>query len=95
MDQKNLTTLRNEAADREWLDYDFSDNVVEDTNGWQYTTPGTEMTRVIFLKNTENPDGDSVKANFTVVFKERGQRRSRGRLRINHFGVRFRSARRT
>lgn len=70
MDNKDLTTLRNEAAEQEWHNYDFGDSVVESANGWQYTTPGTEMTRVIFLENSENPEGDSVKAYFTVVFKD-------------------------
>lgn len=47
--------------------------VVMDTSGWEHREGGTETglatwTRVLFVENPENPDGDTIAVNFNVDF---------------------------
>lgn len=63
-----LQELRTAQADHIAENFDFSLCVV-DGKGWEYTTPGREMTKVYFFENPEDPSGDTVKGHFTVVFE--------------------------
>lgn len=56
------------AADAEFSKYDFSNAAIEDANGWEHTVPGREYSRTLYFKNMDNPDGDTVRGNFVVVF---------------------------
>ena len=49
--------------------YPFPDGfVVEDTSGWEYTTPGSTINKTIFFQNPDNPDSPSLEVSFTVTF---------------------------
>jgi len=50
--------------------YDFGDNVVGEMSGWEYEEPGVEFTRALFFGNSNDPDGDTMKGHFTVVFED-------------------------
>lgn len=63
---------RNRIADELFAKYDFGIEV-EDSDGWERETPGTVLTRVVYLVSDENgSDGEedraTLKAYFTVVF---------------------------
>src|SRR3546814_13239153 len=58
---------RHEEADSEFASFTFPTEVVE-SSGWDYTMPGNEMTKTVFL---ESPAGeDSIAAKFVVIFDE-------------------------
>lgn len=58
---------RHEEADSEFASFTFPTEVVE-SSGWDYTMPGNEMTKTVFL---ESPAGeDSIAAKFVVTFDE-------------------------
>lgn len=59
---------RSDAADAEFEAYDFGEAVVNSFDGWEYTSPGTEYTRTVWLDNPEDPDGDDIKGHFVVTF---------------------------
>lgn len=61
---------RRRAADIAFLSYDFgAANQVEDSSGWEYVTPGNEMTRKVFLRPIEESQTATDVAHFTVVFE--------------------------
>lgn len=41
---------------------------IVDADGWEWTTPGVEMTRTIYAESLNDPDGPSIRGHFTVVF---------------------------
>ena len=61
-------------VDAIFQDVEFPDMVnVLETSGWEHTEGGTEnnpvaWNRPLYLEDTENPDGDTVSATFTVIF---------------------------
>lgn len=63
----SLCDRRHAAADGEFERYDFEGPVGE-ADGWEYTSPGVEYSRTVWLTNEADPDGDDIKASFTVVF---------------------------
>ncbi len=66
--RNDLVDRRREAADGEFERYDMGGETVEDSSGWEYTIPGTEMSRPVFFRNADDPDADSVTGHFRVVF---------------------------
>ena len=55
------------AADLAYDEFDFSDVVVIDSDGWE--TDGTDrLNRLFYYENDDDPDGDSLKATFCVLF---------------------------
>lgn len=58
---------RHEEADMEFESFSFPAEVVA-SSGWDYTVPGNEMTKTVFL---EAPEGEeSIAAKFVVTFDE-------------------------
>lgn len=58
-------------ADKAFAEYDFGDGVdVTDSSGWEYTTPGHERTRKVYVESVREDDGPapSWTLNFTVRF---------------------------
>jgi len=68
MNLNDLQQQRDAAANQAFEDYDFLDAGVEPPGGWEYVTPGTEMTRPVFLAPVEEDEGTE-KVTFTVRFK--------------------------
>ncbi len=67
------TTLfyrRQRKADMAFEDYDFGANIVEDMSGWEYVNDAREMIRLVFFENRADPDQDSLKGSFTVLFEK-------------------------
>jgi hypothetical protein len=64
-----LSSQRLQAANLAFLQYDFGDTKIEATGGWEWTTPGNEITRVIFLAPVDEADSTE-KAWFTVRFAD-------------------------
>jgi len=70
----NLHTDRGIIAEAIFQDVEFPDGVtIEETSGWEHTETGNERTpaawnRPLYLENTENPEGDTTTATFTVLF---------------------------
>lgn len=58
-------------ADKAFADYEFGEGVmVTDTSGWEYTTPGHERTRKVYVETEREDDGPAPRwvLNFTVRF---------------------------
>lgn len=58
-------------ADKAFEDYDFGEGVmVTDTSGWEYTSPGHERTRKVYVETEREDDGPAPRCtlNFTVRF---------------------------
>jgi hypothetical protein len=68
MAKTTLEDRRIDAADRALEDYKFVGFDVEDLDGWEWTSPGSTMTRVIWIDDRE-ASGELRKATFTVVFQ--------------------------
>ena len=69
MNTETLQDLRHQAANAAFEAYNFGSGVtVEETSGWEYDSPGSEMSRKVFYAVDEAPDSDSQMAGFTVVF---------------------------
>jgi hypothetical protein len=64
----DLLTRRSEAAEAEWQGYDFGPEVVEDASGWESETPGREMSRPVYFRDAEDPDGPTIAGRFVVEF---------------------------
>jgi hypothetical protein len=58
-----LQDRRQYAANTAFVDYDFEDVTVAEASGWEYTTPGREMTRRLY---TDEDQSNSI--SFTVTF---------------------------
>jgi hypothetical protein len=57
-------------ADQVFEGYDFGDSMsVEDAGGWEWSFGNTLATRSVFVKDSEQPDADSVRYRFMVEFK--------------------------
>lgn len=69
MKLNDLQQKRDAAATRAFEAYDFLDARVEGSSGWECVTPGTEMTRPVFLAPVEEEEGTE-KVTFTVRFKD-------------------------
>lgn len=61
----DLQQRRQDAADREFEAYEFGELKVGEADGWSYDTPGSEMTRAIWIERDDGPD---LQAHFTVRF---------------------------
>lgn len=58
-------------ADKAFADYDFGEGVyVTDCSGWEYTTPGHERTRKVYVESDPEDDGPAPRwtLDFTVRF---------------------------
>ena len=63
-----LHTNRVQKADYEFENYRFSNlTLIEDMDGWEFTTPGHTLSRIFYVNNDD--DEDSIKASFTASFK--------------------------
>jgi hypothetical protein len=63
----NLDRAQSEAAERAWLDHDFGDLTIKDSNGWEHVLGGSEWSRAFF---EEAPNGgDSIRHVFVVRFE--------------------------
>jgi len=71
-DRVALGERRGAAADDEFANYDFGDWTVDEADGWEYTSEDGEVhwRRLVYFQNPENPDGDTMRGDFTVVFAE-------------------------
>lgn len=56
----DLNNRREVAADTEWQNYEFGEGPPEAANGWEWETPGAEMSRVVFFPEIDNPKGPSL-----------------------------------
>ena len=59
-------------ADKAFAEYEFGEGVmVTDTSGWEYTTPGHERTRTVYVETVSEDDGPAPRwtLNFTVRFE--------------------------
>lgn len=64
-------TEQGDLADKAFAEYVFGDGVmVTDTSGWEYTTPGHERTRKVYVETEREDDGPAPRwvLNFTVRF---------------------------
>lgn len=61
----NLLDARNEVADRIFDDFDFIGEEIVDADGWETVTPGTEMSRKVYLADDS---GTSLAGHMTIVF---------------------------
>lgn len=71
MPELTLQALRHSRAEAAFEAYDFGDGVsVEGASGWEWTAPGREMSRKVYLSyaDAEEADGSGA-ANFTVTFE--------------------------
>jgi hypothetical protein len=64
-----FSSQRLQAASHAFASYDFGDTRIEATGGWEWTSPGTEMTRTLFLAPLEDADSTE-RAHFTVRFAD-------------------------
>ena len=70
----NFQDIRQARAEAAFQSYSFGPGAyVEETSGWEYTTPGKEMARKVFL-SFDDEEGEEQAActrvaNFTVVFE--------------------------
>lgn len=65
------TEHQSDLADKAFANYDFGEGVmVTDTSGWEYTTPGHERTRKVYVESAPEDDGPAPRwaLNFTVRF---------------------------
>lgn len=69
MSLNDMQQQRDAAATRAFEAYDFLDARVEGSSGWEYMTPGTEMTRPVFLAPVEEDEGTET-VSFTVRFRD-------------------------
>ncbi len=67
----HLSESRRAAAEAEFEAYDFGDQVVVATNGWEDDDSYTRLTRVVFLTDPDDPAGPSVAAHVNVDFANR------------------------
>ena len=70
-DAFTLESSRRIAAQAAFEHFDFGEEEVCATNGWEYMTPGADWHRTIFL---DRGSEDSEKAIFTVVFESDSDR---------------------
>jgi hypothetical protein len=68
IDTTSLAYRRQAAAERAFLAYDFKFLVLEGSGGWEFATPGREMTRAIFLAPLDESVEATDRAFFTVRF---------------------------
>jgi hypothetical protein len=66
---KSFAEERRVAADAALLKYDFAGMAVSEMSGWEYEQPGVEYTRTLFFVNPDEPEGDTLKGHFTVMFE--------------------------
>lgn len=66
----DLNDIRDTIAQRAYENYDFSPEKIEAADGWQRTTPGNTMTRVLYFRNSENINDASVKGTMKIVFAD-------------------------
>ena len=77
---KRETAMRTEeeiakAANDAYESYDFGDGIeVTDAGTWEYTTPGLERSRRVYVESEREDDGPRPRwtLNFTVRFNEAG-----------------------
>lgn len=65
-----LDNLRRAAADSAASTYEFGDDAgPSEMGGWEFTTPGDEWTRPIYLDPADEDSDTTIKAYFTVRFE--------------------------
>lgn len=69
---KTLESQRDEVLDKVFSYYDFGNWIVEETSGWEYTKPGREYTRNVYVvhEDDQDKDIDTTLMHLTVVFKD-------------------------
>lgn len=65
-DLEDFETSRSRVAERIFEEYAFGSATVAAANGWEIS--GHEWVRVLFFE-ADNPDDDSVKGHFALVFR--------------------------
>lgn len=65
-----LIERRHAQADQAFEDHDFGAYVVEDKSGWEYVNDGRVMSRPVFFEDPTDPERDSLKGCFEIVFKK-------------------------
>lgn len=66
----SIVDRRHAKADQAFEDHDFGAYTVEDASGWEYVNDGRSMTRPLFFEDPADPEKDSRKGYFTVVFEK-------------------------
>lgn len=67
----DLADKREEIADRIYEGFDFSYNVV-DAHGWEWTEPGKEMQRTVFVEDPDDNSAPSIAGYLVVRFQDEG-----------------------
>src|SRR3546814_9572907 len=68
MPDRDLIERRRAAADAEFEGYDFGSISIAAADGWQFTMPGNQVHRAIYIEDPDNPEADTVTAHFGVKF---------------------------
>ncbi|MFA5311719.1 MAG: hypothetical protein WC375_00205 [Methanomassiliicoccales archaeon] len=68
-EKDKLQLERERIADEKFEEFNFHGLQVGDSDGWEYSTPGNAYTKVVYIENGENPDGNSQRCHFHVIFK--------------------------
>jgi len=83
-----FSSQRLQAARLAFQQYDFQDTVIEDTGGWEWDSPGNEMSRTLFLAPIDDADSTE-KARFTVRFADNDSVDVIEVYAINYYGTLF------
>lgn len=67
IDKPTLDNLRRDAADNHFAMADFGQLVVEETDEWEWLTPGNEWNRYVYVSNGEGEP--TTRVRFKVVFE--------------------------
>lgn len=61
---------RSVVANEVFSHFNFGPNLeVEGDDGWEYSTPGHEMSKKVYLRDIDEPNSDTFVAVMTVVFE--------------------------
>ena len=67
--EPTIECLRGRIADEKLDAYDFGSLKITEMDGWEYTTPGTEYTKTLYIENDEEGE-PTLRYNFHVNFKD-------------------------
>lgn len=67
----DLADARLEIADRIYENFDFSYNIV-DGQGWEWTEPGKEMQKPVFVEDSDDNSAPSIPGYLVVRFQDEG-----------------------
>src|SRR3546814_5743649 len=65
MPDRDLIERRRAAADAEFEGYDFGSISIAAADGWQFTMPGNQVHRAIYIEDPDNPEADTRTADHT------------------------------